>query len=1305
MKDKDIRQTGGEETDSYYQRLFNSLPMGLMVQDYSAVKPYLDNLVVSGVSDIGSYLEKHPDELGHCINLVKIIDANDMAVRLFRASDKQSLTASLRRLFADQSVALFAQRLAALMRGESYATEIYGRLFNGETGHAQVRVHILPEYQATWERVQITITDITERKAAEEKLQASESKYQSLFEDSGEAAFMHRPSPEGLPGVFQEVNEAACELLGYSKAELLTLGPRDIVVWEKAGVTPPNITKRLETDKKVTMESTYRHKDGHEIPIEVSIHRFDLQGKPAVLTLARDITERKKAQDALLQAQAQLELMLGQIPCILWSMDKDLRYTTASGLGLQTSGRTPGDLVGKTIFEYSPKFTESSPFVIALRQALSGQSQVFEQTSVLNKRTFLVYMQPLFNTMSEIGGIVGVSVDITERKQAEEKLKRSSEELARQNVFIQAIIDNLPIGLAVNNIGDGKATYMNRSFEEIYGWPKEDIVDISSFFEKVYPDPAYRQTITSQIMADIASGDPGRMVWDGIETTTKSGETRIINAVNIPVVEQGIMVSTVRDITARVNAEKALRESEEKFRLLAENTEAIPWVYDVVLDQWAYVAPQVKRIIGYEPEEWTDIKFWTDRIYEEDREWAPLYCDECSKAGKPHTFEYRFIKKNGDLIWLRDVVSVEMRDGIPVKLRGFMLDITSQKQKEAELSQSRRQFEILFMDSPVSIMVHDKGTGEIVDANTKAWESYGLTSLEELITHDIFTKAPFSSAEALALIRKSAEEGHQEFEWFSRRADGTGFWEYVNLTTMVIGGVERVVASSIDITARRQAEQLAVDAVQEWRVTFDSITDMVAIVDADYKIARVNAAFTRVLNTRPHEVIGRHCYEVIHGRNTPHPSCPHSRTFENNKVEYSVYFDEKLNFWVESTSSPILGDQGQITGSVHIIKDISDRKRAEEEQHQLRDKAEMSSRLAAVGEMAAGIAHEINNPLTGVIGFSELLLTRPDVPEDMKQELTIINEGSQRVKGIVRRMLTFARQSKPEKSSVDINELIENTLELRGYVLKTSNIEVVRDFESRLPRVTADAGQLQQVFLNLIVNAEFAMKQAHDKGILVIKTERIDGHIRISITDDGPGMSAEVKAKLFQPFFTTKEPGEGTGMGLALSFGIIKEHGGSITVESVEGSGSTFIIELPVATAETAPSAVPVPVAPSPAPAKKGRVLVLDDEPTVGMLVKTILTGCGYEVTNCLVPAEALEKLRQGGYDLLILDIRMPGMSGIEFVEELRHRWPELLSRILFITGDTSDLTTREYLNTHQIPFITKPFEKKELEDKVNALL
>ncbi|MGI2335865.1 MAG: hybrid sensor histidine kinase/response regulator [Dehalogenimonas sp.] len=846
---------------------------------------------------------------------------------------------------------------------------------------------------------------------------------------------------------------------------------------------------------------------------------------------------------------------------------------------------------------------------------------------------------------------------------------------------------------------------MNHKFEEIYGWPKEEIVDITTFFEKVYPDPEYRHTIMSKIMADIESGDPARMVWDGIEITTKSGDKRVINAVNIPVPEQGIMVSTVRDITARKHAEEALQDSEERFRQLAENTEAITWEYDPVIDRWTYIAPQVERILGYKPEEWIDLDFWVRHIHEADREWAPSYCDVSSRQGLAHTLEYRFIRKSGDIIWLREIVSVEMREGAPVKLRGIMLDITSRKAKEEALAQSQQQFEALFRDSPVSKIIFDQDTGDIIDANTKAWESFGLSSLEELKTYDIFGQAPYSFEEALAMIRKTSREGHQEFEWLSRRADGEEFWEYVSLTPVNIHGVERVVASSVDITARRQAEQLAFQSAQEWRTTFDSITDMVAIVDANHTIIRVNKAFADVLGLDPGAIVGTRCYEVIHGMNLPHPMCPHSKAMTTHQVESSEYFDKKLKLWVEATSSPIFDDQGRLTGSVHIIKNISDRKKAEEEQHQLRDKAEMSSRLAAVGEMASGIAHEINNPLTGVIGFSELLLGRQWLPEDMREELKIINEGSQRVKGIVKRMLTFARQSKPVKSSVDIIELMENTLELRSYVLKTSNIEVVRDYEPELPWVTADAGQLQQVFLNLIVNAEFAMKKAHDKGILVIKTERLDGHIRISITDDGPGMSAEVKSKLFQPFFTTKEPGEGTGLGLSLSFGIIQEHKGSITVESVEGRGTTFIVELPITpvvtdlVASKALEEAPV------VPPGKAKILVVDDERTVMVLVKAILAGKGHEVEECDNPLKALARLRENTYDMIIIDIRMPDMSGIELVEEIRHRWPEMVSRILFITGDTSDLTTREYLNTHQIPYVSKPFEKKELEEKVNALL
>ena len=197
-----------------------------------------------------------------------------------------------------------------------------------------------------------------------------------------------------------------------------------------------------------------------------------------------------------------------------------------------------------------------------------------------------------------------------------------------------------------------------------------------------------------------------------------------------------------------------------------------------------------------------------------------------------------------------------------------------------------------------------------------------------------------------------------------------------------------------------------------------------------------------------------------------------------------------------------------------------------------------------MGEMAAGIAHEINNPLTGVIGFSQMLLEKQNVPEDIKEDVRIIADGSQRVADIVKRLLTFARQTKPIKTLANLNELIENTLKLRDYVLKTANIDVVTRFDPELPWSVVDPGQLQQVFLNLIVNAEQAMKEAHGKGTLTITTEKKENNIRISFQDDGPGITKENMGHLFEPFFTTKDVGEGTGLGLSLSRSIILEHGG-----------------------------------------------------------------------------------------------------------------------------------------------------------------
>jgi PAS domain S-box-containing protein len=386
--------------------------------------------------------------------------------------------------------------------------------------------------------------------------------------------------------------------------------------------------------------------------------------------------------------------------------------------------------------------------------------------------------------------------------------------------------------------------------------------------------------------------------------------------------------------------------------------------------------------------------------------------------------------------------------------------------------------------------------------------------------------------------------------------------------------------------------------------------------------------------------------------------------------------------------------------------DITGRKWAEAENLQLRDKAEMSSHLAAVGEMAAGIAHEINNPLTGVIGFSELLSERQDLSADVKDQLKIIADGGNRVKDIVKRMLTFARQIKPIRTSANIHELIDSTLEIRSYVLKTANIEVVKYYDPDLPWVTVDPGQMQQVFLNLIVNAEYAMKKAHGKGTLVITTGKKDGHICISFKDDGIGMSQEIKDKIFHPFFTTKQVNEGTGLGLGLSRSIVLEHGGTIEVESEIGQGADFIIKLPIT--QLAEEAVQKPTLDnhiSPENFKPYRILVVDDEEGIRKLVSTILAQNGHIVDATGEAKEALAKLENTHYDAVIMDIRMPGMSGMELYAKIKEKHPELTGRFLFITGDTSDATTRDFLEQNKLPYITKPFDRETLLKKVSGFL
>ena len=233
------------------------------------------------------------------------------------------------------------------------------------------------------------------------------------------------------------------------------------------------------------------------------------------------------------------------------------------------------------------------------------------------------------------------------------------------------------------------------------------------------------------------------------------------------------------------------------------------------------------------------------------------------------------------------------------------------------------------------------------------------------------------------------------------------------------------------------------------------------------------------------------------------------------------------------------------------------------EKNKLQEQLILADRLASMGELVSGIAHELNNPLTGVIGFSELLLEK-DIPENLCEDVAIIHHEAQRASEIVKNMLAFARKHTPSKQYINVNSAVARVLSLRTYEHKVNNIKVMTHLSNELPDVSVDVFQLQQVFLNIIINAEYFMKQANNGGNLTITTESVDGIVRVIISDDGPGISRENLNRIFDPFFTTKEVGVGTGLGLSLSHGIIKENGGNIYATSKLGEGATFTIELPV---------------------------------------------------------------------------------------------------------------------------------------------
>jgi signal transduction histidine kinase len=362
-----------------------------------------------------------------------------------------------------------------------------------------------------------------------------------------------------------------------------------------------------------------------------------------------------------------------------------------------------------------------------------------------------------------------------------------------------------------------------------------------------------------------------------------------------------------------------------------------------------------------------------------------------------------------------------------------------------------------------------------------------------------------------------------------------------------------------------------------------------------------------------------------------------------------------------------------------------------------------SEKLSAVGEFVAGVAHELNNPLTSVIGFAELLKTA-NLQGKHQNFLNYIVKSSERCQKIVQGLLSFARQHPPERKLVNANEMIEDVLEILAYEMRTSNIEIERNFESNLPKIMGDSHQLQQVFLNLLNNARQAMESHQATGKIKVTTETAGNNIRILFEDNGPGIKNENLSRIFDPFFTTKAIGKGTGLGLSLCYGIINEHGGHIAAHSEPGQGATFVIELPRQqdlTLETAGIGTLAPDHDTVFGVGR-RVLVIDDEEWILELVSQILKRDGFHVDTARDGHAALDRVSQSQYELLVCDWKMPGLSGTQLFERISHVNPNAADRVIFMTGDVVSDTFQNFLKEHRKTCLSKPFSVQEFRRTIN---
>jgi PAS domain S-box-containing protein len=753
------------------------------------------------------------------------------------------------------------------------------------------------------------------------------------------------------------------------------------------------------------------------------------------------------------------------------------------------------------------------------------------------------------------------------------------------------------------------------------------------------------------------------------------------------------------DLAERARVQRELENSEARLQQILNNSTAVVFVKDTE-GRFLFVNREFARLFHRPPEEFVG-KTESGRFGEDVAQAFRANDLLVLQSNAPMEFEETVPLDDGVHTYISIKFPLHDANGTAYAVCGISTDITERKRADEALRISEASYREIFDAAEDAIFVHDIETGAIVDVNLKACSTFGYTR-EEFRRLDVGTlgsgERPYTHQDALALIARAAAGEELSIEWHGKRKDESLFWHEVYIRRVTIGGKDRVLALAHDITDRKTAEAALRASEEQYRAMFNASIDGLALCNADGEIVDTNPALWKI-------------YGYGDGRSSALPPGGWTRQSFGPGLIKSVAAGESVCQQVSThrkDGTPldveVHGVPMHYQGMPHVLtitRDVTERNRVAAELARQRESSYQREKLVALGSLLAGVAHELNNPLSVVVARAVLLEEQGD--SATQTAALKIRTAAERCARIVRTFLAMARQQRPERGPVAINEVVSAALDMTGYAITTSSIELELDLAPDIPPILADADQLHQVLLNLIINAQQSLQDHPGPRQIRVATrfDSVTDEILVLVADTGLGIPAHLRARIFEPYFTTKPMGVGTGVGLAVSLGIVEAHGGTLTVDCPTEGGAVFTVTLPATCPE--PARASAVVAPKLDPSRR-TVLIVDDEAEIRDALSEILSDARHRVVTASSGREALERMAGEAYDAILTDIRMPDIDGRALYEEIAKRWPAQAGRVVFVTGDTLASALREFVTRSGRPVIEKPFLPSEVRRIVAEL-